>query len=207
MGLIFFHWAQKLRYSTFNFLCIRGATKVLGSWTPLMNTSFLIDFFFKNDFMLKISMMIMWFCIWCQMFLCSSTAQNSEGINGEHLVDVLPVFQVKRSPPLHARVSESAVYCAGGLWRTYLDAHRRTSASEHRSHVSSEASSASSDSDSADLQMRSSRKSSAPAVLTRQMSFGSYRSTPAGSKHQPFPQRKSLRKSETARRLGLYASL
>ncbi|KAG1944423.1 hypothetical protein F2P79_014741 [Pimephales promelas] len=139
--------------------------------------------------------------------LCFKTAQNSEGIDGEHLVDVLPVFQVKRSPPTHARVSESAVYCAGGLWRTHLDAHRRTSASEHRSHVSSEASSASSDSDSADLQMRSSRKSSAPAVLTRQMSFGSYRSTPAGSKHQPFPQRKSLRKSETARRLGLYASL
>jgi len=79
MGLIFFHWAQKLRYSTFNFLCIRGATKVLGSWTPLMNTSFLIDFFFKNDFMLKISMMIMWFCIWCQMFLCSSTAQCTPG--------------------------------------------------------------------------------------------------------------------------------
>ncbi|XP_077075354.1 uncharacterized protein LOC143726635 [Siphateles boraxobius] len=151
--------------------------------------------------------------------LCFKTAQNSEEIDGENLVDVLPVFQVKRSPSTQAPVSEFAVYCAGGPWRTHLDAHRlthTTSGSEHRSHVSSEASRTSSDSerltDSLDLKMENtsvlnSRKSSAPAVLSRQMSFGSYRSTPAGSKHQPFPQRKSLRKSETARRLGLYASL
>lgn len=150
--------------------------------------------------------------------LCFKTAQNSEEINGENLVDVLPVFQVKCSPSTQA-CSEFAVDCAGGQWRTHLDTHRlthTTSGSEHTSHVSSEASSSSSDSerlsDSLDLKMKNdsvlnSRKCSAPAVLSRQMSFGSYRSTPAGSKHQPFPQRKSLRKSETARRLGLYASL
>ncbi|XDV48067.1 hypothetical protein PO909_017564 [Leuciscus waleckii] len=130
--------------------------------------------------------------------LCFKTAHTSEEINGEHLVDVLPVFQVKRSPSsTQTPVREFAVDSAGGQWRTHLDAHRlthTTSGSAHRSHVSSEASSTSSDSerlsDSLDL-----------------MSFGSYRSTPAGSKHQPFPQRKSLRKSEAARRLGLYASL
>ncbi|KAK7123293.1 hypothetical protein R3I93_021642 [Phoxinus phoxinus] len=146
--------------------------------------------------------------------LCFKTAQYSEEINSEH-----PVFQVKRSST-QAQVSEFAVDCAGGQWRTHLDAHRlthTTSGSEHSGHVSSEeASSASSDSerlsDSLDLKMKNasvlnSRKCSAPAVLSRQMSVGGYRSTPAGSRHQPFPQRKSLRKSETARRLGLYASL
>lgn len=55
----------------------------------------------------------------------------------------------------------------------------------------------------------SSRKMSSPARLSRQLSFGSNRScpTPAGPQNYPFPQMKSLKKSETARRLGLYSSI
>lgn len=51
------------------------------------------------------------------------------------------------------------------------------------------------------------RKFSAPAVLSRQLSCGSYRSThtPA-SPYYPFPHLKCPRKSEAARRLGLYSS-
>lgn len=51
------------------------------------------------------------------------------------------------------------------------------------------------------------RKFSAPAVFSRQLSCGSYRSshTPL-SPYYPFPQLKCPRKSEAARRLGLYSS-
>ncbi|KAA0705109.1 hypothetical protein E1301_Tti019178 [Triplophysa tibetana] len=54
----------------------------------------------------------------------------------------------------------------------------------------------------------SSREMSSPARLSRQLSFGSYRSclSPAGPQKYPFPQMKCLKKSETARRLGLYSS-
>ncbi|XP_046880351.1 uncharacterized protein C9orf152-like [Hypomesus transpacificus] len=62
----------------------------------------------------------------------------------------------------------------------------------------------------------SSRKSSAPAVLSRQLSFGSHHSRGGGAHplgpssssphHYPFPQRKTLTKSEAAKRLGLYSS-
>ncbi|KAI4884107.1 hypothetical protein NFI96_009820 [Prochilodus magdalenae] len=53
-----------------------------------------------------------------------------------------------------------------------------------------------------------SRKLSAPAVLSRRRSSGSSRSThsAASAYHYPFPQLKSPRKSEAARRLGLYSS-
>ncbi|XP_062848138.1 uncharacterized protein C9orf152-like isoform X2 [Trichomycterus rosablanca] len=52
------------------------------------------------------------------------------------------------------------------------------------------------------------RKCSAPMVLTRQLSCGSYRSghNPESPCYYPFPQLKSPRKSEAARRLGLYSS-
>lgn len=51
------------------------------------------------------------------------------------------------------------------------------------------------------------RKSSGPGVLTRQLSCGSYRSGHSESPfYYPFPQLKSPRKSEAARRLGLYSS-
>ncbi|MCI4374101.1 hypothetical protein PGIGA_G00002160 [Pangasianodon gigas] len=51
------------------------------------------------------------------------------------------------------------------------------------------------------------RKFSAPAVLSRQLSCGSYRSThPPVSQFYPFPQLKCPKKSEAARRLGLYSS-
>ncbi|KAF7708881.1 TBC1 domain family member 30-like [Silurus meridionalis] len=51
------------------------------------------------------------------------------------------------------------------------------------------------------------RKFSAPAVVARQSSCGSYRSshTPVSS-YYPFPQLKCPKKSEAARRLGLYSS-
>ncbi|KAM9488466.1 uncharacterized protein C9orf152-like isoform 1-T2 [Clarias gariepinus] len=51
------------------------------------------------------------------------------------------------------------------------------------------------------------RKFSAPAALTRQLSSGSYQSTHTPvSPYYPFPQIKCPRKSEAARRLGLYSS-
>lgn len=48
------------------------------------------------------------------------------------------------------------------------------------------------------------RKLSSPAVLSRQLSCGSYRST--HTQYYPFPQFKCPRKSEAACRLGLYSS-
>lgn len=58
-----------------------------------------------------------------------------------------------------------------------------------------------------DCASEGSRKFSAPAVLSRQLSCGSYRSshTPV-SPFYPFPQLKCPRKSEAARKLGLYSS-
>lgn len=51
------------------------------------------------------------------------------------------------------------------------------------------------------------RKSSAPALLSRQSSCGSYQSTHTPvSPYYPFPQLKCPKKSEAARRLGLYSS-
>lgn len=51
------------------------------------------------------------------------------------------------------------------------------------------------------------RKFSAPAVMSRQLSCGSYRSTHTPlSPYYPFPQLKCPKKSEAARRLGLYSS-
>lgn len=153
------------------------------------------------------------------LFLCSSTAQNSEEINGKTLVDVVPMCPRSPTASVLETPVEFVVDSAGGLWRTHLDVHRLThaaEASDHRNHVSSEGSRTSSESErlSEDSNHHlktcsalNSRKMSAPAVLSRQMSFGSYRSTPAGSKYYPFPQRKCPRKSETARRLGLYSSL
>ncbi|XP_048872474.1 uncharacterized protein C9orf152-like [Brienomyrus brachyistius] len=54
----------------------------------------------------------------------------------------------------------------------------------------------------------SSRKFSAPAVLSRQLSVAVYPPSIASqsSQYYPFPQRKCPRKSEAARRLGMYSS-
>lgn len=151
------------------------------------------------------------------LFLCSSAAQNSEEMN-KTLVDVVPVCLRSPATSVQETLVEFVVDSAGGLWRTHLDVHRLThtaEVSEHRNHVSSEDSRTSSESERLpedsnhhlkNSSALNSRKMSAPAVLSRQMSFGSYRSTPAGSKYYPFPQKKCPRKSETARRLGLYAS-
>ncbi|KAL7887038.1 hypothetical protein AOLI_G00047590 [Acnodon oligacanthus] len=59
-----------------------------------------------------------------------------------------------------------------------------------------------------DYGFEDSRKFSAPAVLFRQLSSGSSWSTHSATSahHYPFPQHKSPRKSEAARRLGLYSS-
>ncbi|XP_017562304.1 uncharacterized protein C9orf152 isoform X2 [Pygocentrus nattereri] len=59
-----------------------------------------------------------------------------------------------------------------------------------------------------DYGFEDSRKFSAPAVLLRQLSSGSSWSTHSttSAHHYPFPQHKSPRKSEAARRLGLYSS-
>ncbi|KAF4095508.1 uncharacterized protein C9orf152-like [Onychostoma macrolepis] len=155
--------------------------------------------------------------------ICFRKAQNDEEISGINLLDVVPVCQIKRSPSTKAPEtwSERVVDSDSGLWRSHLDLHRikhTTEETEQRNNsaASTEASSTSSESErlSEDsnpgephLKIKNSRKFSAPAVLSHQLSLGSYRSTPAGSKYYPFPQKKTLRKSETARRLGLYASL
>lgn len=61
----------------------------------------------------------------------------------------------------------------------------------------------------------SNRKFSAPAVLSRQLSFGGQHHrgglhpltlSCSAPHHYPFPQRKTLRKSEAAKRLGMYSS-
>lgn len=124
------------------------------------------------------------------------------------------------------------------LWRTHLDMHRITHAfnvSEHVDHtsdcsdvtddtVSTEESSTdlsehlTEESDVCDRNQHlnnritssalTSRNTCSPDVLSRQLSFRSYRSCSSltGSQYYPFPQMKCLKKSETARRLGLYAS-
>lgn len=155
--------------------------------------------------------------------MCFKKAQNDEEISGINLVEVVPVSQIKRSPSTKAAEtrSERVLDSDSGLWRSHLDLHRIKHTTEETEHsnnspASTGASSSSSESErlSEDsnpgehhLKINNSRKFSAPAVLSRQLSLRSYRSTPAGSKYYPFPQKKSLRKSETARRLGLYASL
>ncbi|KAK2870500.1 hypothetical protein QQF64_021519 [Cirrhinus molitorella] len=154
--------------------------------------------------------------------ICFRKAQNDEEMSGRNLVDLVPVCQIQRSPSTKTPETplEFVVDSESCLWRSHLDMHRTKHTpdeTEHRnenSEWSTEASSTSSeserlsdDSNPGEPHLKSSRKFSAPAVLSRQLSFGSYRSTPSGSKYYPFPQRKSLRKSETARKLGLYASL
>lgn len=161
--------------------------------------------------------------------VCFKKEVNSEEICSKTLVNVVPVPQIKQTPLSDASVLEtqfnSTEDCDSGLWRKHLDVYRMTHASnstEHISHTSdfsdvtddtasTEDSSTdfseyvSQDSDTCD---RNHSMSSSPALLSRQLSFGSYRScpTPAGSHHYPFPQMKCLKKSETARRLGLYSS-
>ncbi len=134
----------------------------------------------------------------CLTSLCSSTAPNDEEISGICLVEVVPVSQIRRSasPKAPETRSERVLDPDSGLWRSHLDLHRIQHTPEHT--ASTEASSTSSESDSNPgehhLTVNSWRKFSAPAGLSR-------------SKHYPFPQKKSPRRSETARRLGLYASL
>ncbi|RXN14861.1 hypothetical protein ROHU_002909 [Labeo rohita] len=160
--------------------------------------------------------------------ICFKKAQNNEEISGKNLVDLVPVRQINRSPSTASETQfEFVLDSDSGLWRSHLDMYRMKHTTdqteqENNSDTSTETSSSSSESErfSEDsnpeehhLENKNhsgldSRKFSAPAVLSRQLSFGSYRSTPASLKYYyPFPQRKSLRKSETARRLGLYASL
>ncbi|XP_067233780.1 uncharacterized protein C9orf152-like [Chanodichthys erythropterus] len=139
--------------------------------------------------------------------LCFREAQNSEEMN-KTLVDVVPVCLRSPSASVQETLVEFVVDSAGGLWRTHLDVHRLThtaEVSEHRNHVSSEDSRTSLESERLPEDSNHHLKNSS-ALNSRKMSFGSYRSTPAGSKYYPFPQRKCPRKSETARRLGLYAS-
>lgn len=119
-----------------------------------------------------------------------------------------------------------------GLWRTHMDTHRIThtfnvTEQQHVDHtsdcsdvtddtVSTEGSNTdlsehlSEDSDvwERNHHLNNSRNTCSPDVLSRQLSFGSYRSCTStkGSQYYPFPQMKCLKKSETARRLGLYAS-
>lgn len=159
----------------------------------------------------------------CYLF----TEVNNEEICSETLVDVVPVPQITQSPLSDASGLETQFNSTedsdSGLWRTHLDAYRMTHASnatEHVSHTSDFSDDVTDEDSSTDLSEYVSQDScdrnhslnnslrSSPALLCRQLSFGSYRScpTPAGSHYYPFPQKKCLKKSETARRLGLYSS-
>ncbi|XP_051971020.1 uncharacterized protein C9orf152-like [Xyrauchen texanus] len=160
--------------------------------------------------------------------VCFTKEVHHEEISaGKSPVDIVPVCQAKHSPLTEASIVETQFGFVedpeSGSWHTHLDVYRMThttSGTEHRDHTSNHradltAGTASTDDShlkSSTLNNRitlSSRKLSAPAVLSRQLSFGSYRScpTPAGSRYYPFPQMKCPKKSETARRLGLYSSI
>ncbi|XP_016326972.1 uncharacterized protein C9orf152 [Sinocyclocheilus anshuiensis] len=145
--------------------------------------------------------------------ICFKKAQHNEERRGINLVDVVPLA---KAPEMQF---ECVVASDGGLWRSHLELHRikhTTDETEHRNNsaASTEASSSTSsesewlseDSNPGEQHLKiknhsglSSRKLSAPAGLSCQLSYR--------SRYYPFPQRKSLRNSETARRLGLYASL
>ncbi|XP_062335581.1 uncharacterized protein C9orf152-like [Osmerus eperlanus] len=131
--------------------------------------------------------------------------------------------------------SPSSVDMEKGPWHSHLGMHRRTCVvsstpcsspsplSEGQSRGSAgeltpsgASTSGSSEELDSGVSGGSSRKSSAPAVLSRQLSFGSHHSRGGGAHplgpssasphHYPFPQRKTLTKSEAAKRLGLYSS-
>lgn len=150
-------------------------------------------------------------------------------VNTEEICSKTPVPQIKQTPLSDPSVLEthfnSTEDSDSGLWRTHLNVYRMTHASnstEHASHTSDFSDDVTDDSVSTedsntDLSEHVSQDSdslnnsglrSSPALLSRQLSFGSYRScpTPAGSQYYPFPHMKCLKKSVTARRLGMYSS-
>ncbi|XP_051543460.1 uncharacterized protein C9orf152-like [Myxocyprinus asiaticus] len=163
--------------------------------------------------------------------VCFTKEVNHEEISGKNLVDIVPVCQAKHSPLTEASVLETQFGFVedpeSGPWHTHLDVYRMTHATngiEHSNHTSNRsrdltAETASTEDSDGNHHLKNStlnncitlnsRKLSAPAVLSRQLSFGSYRScpTPATSRYYPFPQMKCPKKSETARRLGLYSSI
>uniref|UniRef100_A0A4W5Q9Z5 TBC1 domain-containing protein n=1 Tax=Hucho hucho TaxID=62062 RepID=A0A4W5Q9Z5_9TELE len=171
------------------------------------------------------------------LFRQVSTDDAAE-ISGQALVNEVPVNQEMKSKHERKRsVSESENDFVGDLerapWRKPLGIHRQTviipphtnptitssnssftSLSEDFPEMSSEKVSGDSISIhsvelSTSKSSSGSRKFSAPAVLSRQLSFGGQRPPLLSSSphhHYPFPQRKGPKKSEAARRLGMYAS-
>ncbi|XP_041737848.1 uncharacterized protein C9orf152-like [Coregonus clupeaformis] len=168
------------------------------------------------------------------LFRQVSTDDAAE-ISGQALVNVVPVNQEMKSKHERKRsVSEAEIDFVGDLerapWRKHLGIHRQTnviipphpnptitgsnsssftSLSEDFPETSSEKVFGDSISIHTGISSSGSRKFSAPAVLSRQLSFGGQRPPLLSSSphhHYPFPQRKGPKKSEAARRLGMYAS-
>nr|XP_029516929.1 uncharacterized protein C9orf152-like [Oncorhynchus nerka] len=172
------------------------------------------------------------------LFRQVSTDDAAE-ISGQALVNVVPVNQEMKSKHERKRsVSESENDFVGDLerapWRKPLGIHRQanviitphtnptitgsnssfTSLSEDFPETSSEKVLGDSISIhpvelSTSNSSSGSRKFSAPAILSRQLSFGGQRPPLLSScpnHHYPFPQRKGPKKSEAARRLGMYSS-
>ncbi|XP_029611397.1 uncharacterized protein LOC115195562 [Salmo trutta] len=171
--------------------------------------------------------------------LFRQVSTDAAEISGQALVNVVPVNQeMKSKHERKMSVSESENDFVGDLerasWRKPLAIHRQnniiipphtnptitgsnssfTSLSEDFPETSSEKVLGDSISiHSVELSTSNSssgsRKFSAPAVLSRQLSFGGQRPPLLSSSphhHYPFPQRKGPKKSEAARRLGMYAS-
>ncbi|XP_038852865.1 uncharacterized protein LOC120050352 [Salvelinus namaycush] len=171
--------------------------------------------------------------------LFRQVSTDAAEISGQALVNVVPINQEMKSKHERKRsVSESENDFVGDLerapWRKPLDIHRQTnviitphtnptitgsnssftSLSEDFPETSSEKVLGDSISiHSVELSTSNSRsgsrKFSAPAILSRQLSFGGQRPPLLSScphHHYPFPQRKGPKKSEAARRLGMYSS-
>ncbi|KAK6293181.1 uncharacterized protein C9orf152 [Coregonus clupeaformis] len=152
---------------------------------------------------------------------------------------VLVNQEMKSTPERKRSVSEAEIDFVGDLertpWHTHLGIHRRTngiiaphpnptitgSNSSSLTSLSEDCPETSSDKvlgDSTSIHseelstsnsISGSRKFSAPAVLSRQLSFGGQRPPLLSFSplhHYPFPQRKGPKKSEAARRLGMYSS-
>ncbi|XP_024248113.1 uncharacterized protein LOC112227542 [Oncorhynchus tshawytscha] len=172
------------------------------------------------------------------LFRQVSTDDAAE-ISGQALVNVVPVNQEMKSKHERKRsVSESENDFVGDLerapWRKPLGIHRQanviitphtnptiTGSNSSFTFLSEDFPETSSEKvlgDSISIHpvelstsnsSSGSRKFSAPAILSRQLSFGGQRPPLLSSchhHHYPFPQRKGPKKSEAARRLGMYSS-
>ncbi|KAM9416740.1 uncharacterized protein ACWYII_023192 [Salvelinus alpinus] len=167
--------------------------------------------------------------------LFRQVSTDAAEISGQALVNVVPINQEMKSKHERKRlVSESENDFVGDLerapWSKPLGIHRQTNviitphtnptitgsnssftslSEDFPEKVLGDSISIHSVELSTSNSRSGSRKFSAPAILSRQLSFGGQRPPLLSScphHHYPFPQRKGPKKSEAARRLGMYSS-